>query len=363
MTDKRPRPSDSQPLELVRTPGDATVIPMHAPEEGENFLAHIVSGADIAGMRPMEWLLKGRIPKRGLVTLYAPPKSGKSVVATELAIALALGEPFWQVSFGKPMVVLYIAAERAEDIADRMKASLQRRGVPYPTSLHLYAREAGPLQIDNAAHRAGLIGVVKHLKPNLIIFDTFARMTLGLEENSSAEMGESVEQFNAVIRAAGPECAGLLVHHSGKDKTKGLRGSTAMLGATDAVWAVNREGDNYRLEVEAMNAGATPLPEHFTITGEVIEGREESTPVLVWRAFADYANARDKWLVEKLAEAGEKGLTKAEITDLFNDHHKSAKAAATIYGWLRTLVQKGEIEQPAGPKSSTRYYAKGNAPK
>jgi hypothetical protein len=361
MTDKRKRPSDTDNAE--RVPGDAQVIPMHEVPEGENFLAHIVTGAAIAAMPRMEWLLKGRIPMKGLVALYAPPKSGKSVVACELAVAAALGEPFWQVPFSRRMTVLYIAAERSSDIGDRLKATLQRRAIPYPDTLHVYAREAGPLQVNNAAHLLGLVQVAQHLKPDLIIFDTFARMTLGIEENSSGDMGEAVEKFNAVIRAAGPQAAGIIVHHQGKDKSKGLRGSTALLGAVDAVWSVTREGSNYALELEAMNAGALPMPEHFTIEGELIAGHEDTTPVLVWQAFKDFANSRDKYLVEVLNEAGEKGLSKAELTDLYNGKHNASKSPATVYGWLTKLVQAKQVEQPAGPKSATRYYGKGFAPK
>jgi len=358
MTDNRKKPSDT----VERNPGDAQVIPLRE-QEGENFLAHIVTGADIAAMPRMEWLLKERIPVKGLVALYAPPKSGKSVVACELAISAALGEPFWQVPFGQRMTVLYIAAERSADIGDRLKATLQRRGVPYPDTLHVYAREAGPLQVDNAAHLLGLVQVAQHLKPHLIIFDTFARMTLGIEENSSGDMGEAVEKFNTVIRAAGPQAAGIIVHHAGKDKSKGLRGSTALLGAVDAVWSVNRSGDNYALKLEAMNAGALPQDEHFTIHGEQLPGYDTTTPVLVWQSFGEYAGVRDKYLIDQLTEAGEKGLSKSELTDLYNVHHNDTKATATVYKWLVKLVKNKQAEQPDGPKSSTRYYGKGLAPK
>lgn len=354
----RKRPSDEAPQEANRTPGEAEIIPMP-----ENFLAHIHTGAAIAAMPGVSWLLKGRIPMGGLIALYAPPKSGKSVVATELAVAASLGEAFWQVQFAKRLTVLYIAAERSADIADRLKATLQRRGVPYPDTLHLYARPAGPLQVTNGTHLQALKQVAEHLKPDLIIFDTFARMTLGIEENDTGDMGEAVEDFNAILRAAGPQCAGILVHHAGKDRSKGLRGSTALLGAVDGVYAVERESNNYTLKLEALNAGALPPPEHFTIQGEQLPGYEESTPVLVWQAFGEYANARDKWLVDTLTAAGDKGLSKAEVADLFNEHHKTDKATATVYGWLTKLVAKGEVEQPPGPKSRTRYYAKGFAPR
>jgi hypothetical protein len=353
----RKRPSDEAAQEPNRVPGEAAIIPLP-----ENFLAHIHTGAAIADIEGVKWLLKGRIPMGGLIALYAPPKSGKSVVAVELAVAASLGEAFWQVQFERPMTVLYMAAERTADIADRMKAALQRRGVPYPDTLHLYARPAGPLQVTSGTHLQALKQVAEHLKPDLIIFDTFARMTLGIQENDTGEMGEAVEEFNAVLRAAGPQCAGMIVHHEGKNKDMKLRGSTALLGAVDGSWRVHREGNNYTLDLDALNAGALPPPEHFTIQGEQLPGNELTTAVLVWQAFGEYASAKNKWLMDTLTAAGDKGLSKQEVTDLFNEHHATNKAAATIYGWLTKLVAKGEVEQPPGPKSRARYYAKGYAP-
>jgi hypothetical protein len=185
---------------------------------------------------------------------------------------------------------------------------------------------------------------------------------LGIEENATGDMGEAVEQFNAVDRAASPQCAGVIVHHEGKNKEMKLRGSTALLGAVDGSWRVHREKDNYTLDLDALNAGPLPPPEHFTIQGEQLPGNEFATPVLVWQAFGEYASARDKWLVDTLTAAGDKGLSKQEVTDLFNEHHATKYATATVYGWLTKLVAKGEVELPPGPKYRARYYAKGYAP-
>ncbi len=105
------------------------------------------------------------------------------------------------------------------------------------------------------------------------------------------------------------------------------------------------------------------MPEHFTIEGELIAGHEDTTPVLVWQSFSEYAGAREKYLIEMLSEAGEKGLSKQEVTDLYNAHHNASNATATVYRWLTKLVKAGHVEQPAGPKQATRYYGKGFAPK
>jgi hypothetical protein len=46
------------------------------------------------------------------------------------------------------------------------------------------------------------------------------------------------------------------IHHPGKDEDKGMRGSSALLGAADAVWQISLEDDGrHRINVEKMKDG------------------------------------------------------------------------------------------------------------
>ncbi len=95
--------------------------------------------------------------------------------------------------------------------------------------------------IDEAMRRAGF-------PVGLVVVDTVSRSLAGAGENGADEMGAFVAACDVVrIHTAG---AVLGVHHSGKDKEKGMRGSTVLLGACDGVIRVTKDGDLVTLKTE-----------------------------------------------------------------------------------------------------------------
>ena len=60
----------------------------------------------------------------------------------------------------------------------------------------------------------------------MLVIDTLARAMAGSDENSASDVSLVVAKCEAITMAAG--AAILLVHHSGKDTSKGARGSTAL---------------------------------------------------------------------------------------------------------------------------------------
>ncbi|MBX9265093.1 helicase RepA family protein, partial [Klebsiella pneumoniae] len=75
----------------------------------------------------------------------------------------------------------------------------------------------------------------------LIVIDTLARCFGGNDENDAKDMGAFIEGCDTIKRETGATV--LVVHHSGKDDTKGARGSSAFRAALDAEFNVRREGD------------------------------------------------------------------------------------------------------------------------
>jgi len=358
-----------------REPGKAKVLAFPGGERtteeaqlAEDFSAYVLSGSDIAKLAPTEWVLRYRIPKRGLTALYAPPKGGKTLIATELAMCAALGEAFFGEEFRTPLVVLYVAAERPSDVRDRIEAACRKRGIPMPERLHLFAREKGPVQVLSAKHLNALKALVASLKPDLIIFDTFAKMTLGLEENNSAAMGDAVEAFAEVVREAGQHCAGVIVHHAGKDLAKGLRGSTALLGAVDAVWKVEPEGKSLKLSIEAINAGPIPEPCYFSISTvplDPVPGDEEARNVVVLEAtgWAAIAEGIDADLVRIVTDAGRDGMTAADAADAYNEGRPSRehKDREWVSRRLKRIADRHGLDK-SGATRTRRYFGKGLGP-
>jgi hypothetical protein len=86
-----------------------------------------------------------------------------------------------------------------------------------------------------------------------VFVDTLNRAAPMADENSSHDMGEILEGAKELQRLT----AGLvvLVHHTGKDASKGMRGHSSLFAAMDAVIAVSREGDRRAWTTDAAQGG------------------------------------------------------------------------------------------------------------
>jgi hypothetical protein len=125
--------------------------------------------------------------------------------------------------------VLYLPYEGLGGIARRGAALVKHYGpedVPFFT-------QASNFNLREKSGRAQLGAAIAQIghAPTLIVVDTLARALQGGDENSSQDVGAFNDAVAALIESTGA-CV-LVVHHSGKDKTKGARGSSALLGAVD----------------------------------------------------------------------------------------------------------------------------------
>lgn len=174
------------------------------------------------------YLIKGLLQRRSHAVLYGQPGAGKTFVALDMAYHIATGRE-WQEHKVHSGTVFYLAYEGIGGMAKRA-AALTR----------FYGDEDAPFYLVSAdynlrdvAGRKALAEDMAQLpeKPVLIIIDTLARAMKGGDENSAQDMGALNDAVSALIQATGA-CV-LLIHHSGKNKASGARGSSALLGAID----------------------------------------------------------------------------------------------------------------------------------
>jgi hypothetical protein len=120
-------------------------------------------------------------------------------------------------------------------LGKRVRAMQKKYGSLGP----LYLADASQINLREQAGRQELGRLLAELpeKPVLVIIDTFAHALCGGDENSAQDVGALTSAITALIRSTGA-CV-LVVHHSGKDATKGARGSSAILGALDTEISVN----------------------------------------------------------------------------------------------------------------------------
>lgn len=200
--------------------------------------------AQVLKIRPPSWLIKNWLVRDGLIMVYGPPASLKSFLVLDWLLHVAYGRD-WHGDKTEGGGALYVAGEGLGGLPKRLQAWLQHTGVapdgPFftigQTVNMLDAREVEAVAAAVKA-KAAAIG-----KPFVIVaLDTVARTMVGGEENSALDMGKYVHHGDWLKREIG--CALILVHHAGKDATRGARGSSALLGAVDTSILVERDKES-----------------------------------------------------------------------------------------------------------------------
>lgn len=178
----------------------------------------------------VRWLVQDVLPASSFAAIYGRPGSYKSFVALSLAACIASGRD----AFGKSVErgpVVYVAGEGAAGLKRRRDAIL--RHMELDDDLPIYFVKSQLNLRSNLEDFDALCGAIDNLgvRPVLIIFDTFARIFAGGEENSAKDVGETIVILGAIQERY--QAAVAIIHHAGKDETKGMRGSSALLGAVD----------------------------------------------------------------------------------------------------------------------------------
>lgn len=217
-------------------PEDNPVEQEEAAREPADSVFDLLDFDQLEALPPPTWLVHELLVDDGLSVIYGDPGAGKSFVSLDLGLRLAHGME-WHGRAAIQTGVLYIAGEGARGLGKRIKGWRYKHaceGLDAPFLLLPVAVELLDEQqrakllrtIDAAKDRAGF-----HI--GLIVVDTVSRALAGADENGQEAMGAFVKACDAIRQHAGGAVLG--VHHSGKDKDRGMRGSTVLLGACDAV--------------------------------------------------------------------------------------------------------------------------------
>jgi len=249
MTDQ---PSDEERLNLIQGLSDSeqyeNVVPLERSEDEPNLLEPwVVTGREVLDIPPPEPLVEDWIDKETVSAFYGPPKKGKTFAAIDLALCVASGT-YWHGKQVEKAPVLYIAGEGIRYFGDRIDAWCVANNVSQSALDNSYFIKKAVNLLDKQQINDLQRLILKH-DIGLVVVDTLARCMAGGDENSSQDMGKAVAALDRLKFAN--ECAVLVIHHTGKDKSRGLRGSSALLGAIDS--AVQVDGDsngNIRLIAE-----------------------------------------------------------------------------------------------------------------
>lgn len=224
--------------EAVKASNDEAAISCVTNHPANRF--RLLTPDQLSKIPPLQWRIRGVLPRTGIAALFGPSGSGKSFLALDMLGALARGQE-WFGCRVESCAVIYIALEGESGISQRIMANQTRYG-KLPDSFRFILQS---IDIRNAKERNELIAAARALgyRDGVMVIDTLNRAAPGADENDSAAMGAIIAATKSIQAGLGGLV--LLVHHTGKDQTKGLRGHSSLHAALDTAILVSRH-DNRR---------------------------------------------------------------------------------------------------------------------
>jgi hypothetical protein len=217
------------------------------------------------------WLIPDLLPDEATAVMFGAPDSYKSFLALDLSLILAAGIPGWSNGAQDPMTVVYVAGEGARSIErQRRPAWRMAHGISEP--LPFYTIDSVPM-IVRPQEVIELIEAIKarSLKPKLLVIDTLARAMAGKNENDAKDTSEFIEAIDTIKRVL--KCTVLVLHHTGKEEGRGMRGSSAIGAAVDTVLQVKSNREKRLVEVRVTRQKDADLPKvPWTFRGDAVEG-------------------------------------------------------------------------------------------
>jgi len=312
---------------------------------------------DAAG--PLRWLVRGLLVEGGLSVFYGAPKSTKTFVALDLALNLAHGRDWFGLRVS-PCGIAYICGEGTAGVLQRMKAWRQKRDGDVTAPFALIPQSINLFDDDDELDRliADLKGLAEPMgqRVGLVVLDTLSRMIGGGDEDKARDVNVVVRSAERIQKQTGAHV--LIVHHSGKDRDRGMRGSNALLGAVDAAIEVTKDADTGLCEakVTAIKDGGEVGPFTYTLRQTAVGTDEDGEEIL--SCVIDPAGARQSAKGTSLTDAEKMAL--GVLWEICRDTGDMAGHLPNVPAgtWRDAVRDKGEGSPEARKKQAQRLTNK-----
>jgi hypothetical protein len=309
----------------------------------------LLSSKDLAEIPPLKWVVRGVMPSSGLGAIYGPSGSGKSFLALDMCAAISEGTS-WFGHRVEQTPVIYVALEGEGGMKLRVQAWEQHHDRQLTDEMRWILQS---FNITEKQDLAELIAAIQsiHTKGAVVVIDTLNRASPTADENSSKDMGTIIEGAKTIQTMLGGLC--ILVHHTGKDLGKGMRGHSSLFAALDASIEVKRNDNHREWKVAKSKEGEDNICHSFSLETVEMGETEYQEPInscVVISAEKSHADSK-KPLIPSLKFALECFHTAAQNNqtgDLYND-------SVSLSEWEAVFMQKAHQDnKPAKQKAFGR---------
>jgi hypothetical protein len=325
----------------IDAPFSAQFEPKFSPQENQALDIKIVQADRAASLRgyrfvtfdemeidppAKQWLIKGILARGETSAWIAPPGAMKSALLAQAAVCVAAGLDWHGYRNKGSAGVVYFAIERADLVKRRLRAHrrlLDLKGTPIAVSsetIDLTKPDAFKKVIDTIRDAKAVLGA----DIGMVIIDTFAKLiaAAGGDENSAKDQGAVFANVQRVKNATGVHVA--LIGHTGKDESRGARGSNALLGDVDVMVSISGEeiktatitkandapeGVLFSFKSEVHDFGTDEDGDPITVN---IVSREEVSSQVATKTKEPKLTETQEAMLRILRDAGPQGLSTAE---------------------------------------------------
>ncbi|OYY21919.1 MAG: DNA primase [Sphingobacteriia bacterium 35-40-8] len=238
----------------------------------------LLGADDLRNLPALAWRVRGVLPAVGLAGLYGPSASGKSFLALDMAAAIAEGRRWFDCRVEAAPVV-YAALEGEGGFKLRVAAWEAHTGRVLPDGLAMVLQSFKLTEPQDIADLAA-VGAAKLLQ----------------------------SLINGLV---------VLVHHTGKDATKGLRGHSSLFAALDAAVEVSRDGERREWKVAKSKDGQDGDAQPFKLQIETLGTDDYGDAVTSCVVVRD--NAAQDVRAVKLPQGGNQRLVLDALRPMFKD--------------------------------------------
>ena len=290
----------------------------------------VSAAGEFADGPPQQWVIKGVLPKAQIGMIYGESTAGKSFVAMDMLGSIARGVA-WRGLRTKPGRVVLVVAEGLSGARGRLRAYAQHHDVDL-NSIPFGIIGDVPALMALEDTRALANQVQAWGGADIIVLDTLAQVSAGANENSGEDMGKVLKSCRVLHKMT--KAMILLVHHAGKDITRGARGWSGLKAAMDVEIEVTRNKLTGRaINLGKMKDGDDSKAMGFKLNVVQIGVDEDGDPItscVVEHSMAAVAPVDSKDGLTPNQHAVLRALT--EATDLVDSiHTETLRRTATTY--------------------------------
>ena len=220
---------------------------------------------------PTEYIIDKFLETHSLNIIYGAPGSLKSMIALDMALAVAGGQawmpglfPGGQGASVTGSAVIWIDMDNGQRRTDqRVDAMSKRRRLPNSAPFYYISMPTPSLIAHDVESMALLHDEIYALDARLVVIDNLGLVTGTVEENS-AEMAQVMKNFRWIAERTG--AALLLLHHQRKGGAAGsragdaLRGHSSIEASLDLALHVVREAQTNQISVRSTKTRGVDVP-------------------------------------------------------------------------------------------------------